>query len=81
MLRRLPVILVALAGGSALLMLGPVAVAVALLRSSSDAEGPTLAAQIFIGVLVLVLTAAGGMTGWGLGRLVQRLARGRGDGR
>ncbi|MGZ8285237.1 MAG: hypothetical protein ACXW27_13075 [Allosphingosinicella sp.] len=75
MARRLPLILGALAALAALLAVGPVAVAVALLRSSSDAQGPTLAAQIFIGILVLVLTALAGAAVWGLTHLVLRLLR------
>jgi len=75
MVRRLPLIVGALAALAALLLVGPVAVAVALLRSSSDAQGPTLAAQLFIASLVLVATALAGAAGWGLTRLVLRLFR------
>jgi small neutral amino acid transporter SnatA (MarC family) len=73
MLRRLPLLLGLVAAAATLLLVGPVAVAVALLRSSSDAQGPTLAAQIFIAALVLVLAAAAGFGIWALARLVQRL--------
>lgn len=75
MIRRLPLILGAIAALAALLVIGPVAVAVALLRSSSDAQGPTLAAQIFIGVLVFALTLLAGAAAWGLTHLVLRLLR------
>lgn len=75
MVRRLPVILGAIAALAALLVVGPVAVAVALLRSSSDAEGPSLAAQIFIGGLVLAVAFFAGAAAWGLTRLLLRLFR------
>ncbi|HEX8572854.1 MAG TPA: hypothetical protein VF759_08890 [Allosphingosinicella sp.] len=78
MIRRLPLILGILAAGSTLVLVGPVAVAVALLRSSSDSQGPTLAAQLFIAAFVLALVAAAGFGAWGLARLVLRLlGRGR----
>lgn len=78
MLRRLPLVLGLLAAAATLLLIGPVAVAVALLRSSSDAQGPSLAAQLFIAALVLALVAAAGFGAWGLARLVLRLlGRGR----
>jgi hypothetical protein len=73
MSRRLPLIAGALAALAAFLLLGPVAVAVALLRSSSDARGPGLAAQLFIAFLVLAVTALAGLAGWGLARLLLRL--------
>lgn len=73
MLRRLPLILGAASALAALLLVGPVAVAVALLRSSSDAQGPSLEAQIFIAGLVLAVAALAGAAGWGLARLVLRL--------
>lgn len=77
MLRRLPLILGSLASLAVLLFVGPVAVAVMLLRSSSDAEGPHPAAQIFIALLVLALTvSAFFLVSW-LTRLVLRLS-GRG---
>ena len=73
--RRLPIILGAVAGIAALLLVGPVAVAVALLRSSSASQGPSLAAQILIGVLVLAVTLAAAAAVWGLTHLVLRLLR------
>jgi hypothetical protein len=73
--RRLPLILGAVAAFATLLAVGPVAVAVALLRSSSDAQGPTLAAQILIAILVLAVTALAGAAAWGLTHLVLRLFR------
>lgn len=78
MSRRLPLIIGALAAFAALLLVGPVAVAVALLRSSSDAQGPTLAAQVFIAILVLAVAAFAGAAAWGLTRLLLRLFRRRG---
>ena len=77
MLRRLPAILGAFAAAAALLLLGPVAVAVALLRSSSDAHGPSLAAQLLIAALVLAFAALAGGAVWGLTRLLIRLIGGR----
>ena len=78
MIRRLPLVLGILAGAATLLVVGPVAVAVALLRSSSDSQGPTLAAQVFIAVLVLVLVALAFAAAWGLTHLILRLFRRRG---
>ena len=78
MLRRLPLILGVVAALAALLVLGPVAVAVVLLRSSSDAVGPGLGVQLFIAALVLAVCAVVGLTAAGLTRLVLRLiGRGR----
>ena len=65
MLRRLPRILGWVAALATLLLVGPVAVAVMLLRSSTDAEGPHVAAQIFIALLVLALVALAGLAGIG----------------
>lgn len=73
MVRRLPLILGILAAFATLLLAGPVAVAVALLRSSSDAQGPSLAAQIFIALIVLALTAFAGLAAWAVTRLILRL--------
>jgi hypothetical protein len=78
MIRRLPVILGALAAFATLLLVGPVAVAVVLLRSSSDAQGPGLGAHILIAFLVLAVTALAGAALWGLTHLVLRLFRGGG---
>ena len=75
-MRRLPLILGIVAALLTLLLIGPVAVAVMLLRSSSDAQGPTIAAQIFIVAIVAILAALAGLAAWGLARLVIRL-RGR----
>jgi uncharacterized membrane protein SpoIIM required for sporulation len=76
--RRLPLLLGLLAAAAVLLVVGPVAIAMALLRSSADSQPPDLAAQIFIGVLVLALAAAAGGIVLGLTRLVLRLlGRGR----
>jgi lysylphosphatidylglycerol synthetase-like protein (DUF2156 family) len=75
MVRRLPLILGLLAALATLLLIGPVAVAVALLRSSSDAQGPSLAAQVFIGISVAAAAALAGAAVWGLARLVLRLLR------
>ena len=75
MLRALPLVAGIAAGLAALLAVGPVAIAVALLRSSPDAEGPTLAAQLFIAAMVVAVTALAGFAGWGLARLLVRLLR------
>ena len=76
MLRRLPLILGVLAALAALVLIGPVAVAMAMLRSSPEAQGPGLAAQILLALLVLVLTALAGFLVWGATRLILRaLAR------
>lgn len=77
MLRRLPAIVGGLAALSALLLAGPVAVAVALMRSSPESRGPDLAAQIFIGFLALAFVALAGFAGWAAARLLIRLFRGR----
>ena len=77
MLRRLPLILGAVASLAVLLVLGPVALAVALLRSSPDAQGPGLAAQIFVVLLALAVAALAGAAVWGFTHLVLRLFRGR----
>lgn len=77
MLRRLPLVLGIAAALAVLLLAGPVAIAVALMRSSPEAQGPDLAAQVFIAVLVLAAAAFAGLMVWGLGRLLLRLA-GRG---
>ena len=74
MLRRLPLVLALLAGLAAFLTLGPVAAAVLLLRSTSDAQGPTLGAHILIALIFLAVTALAAFAGWGVGRLLQRLA-------
>lgn len=73
MLRRLPLILGAIAATAALLLLGPIAVAVLILRSSSDAQGPSLGAYVVIGFVVLAITALAGLAAWALTRLVIRL--------
>lgn len=73
MVRRLPLILGGLAALAALLAVGPVALAVALMRSSPDSHGPDLAAQLLIFFLVLAVAALVGAAVWGLARLVVRL--------
>lgn len=75
MVRRLPLILGTVAALAVLLLAGPVALAVALLRSSPDAQGPTLSAQLFIAVLVVAVSALAGAAVWGLTRLALRLFR------
>jgi small neutral amino acid transporter SnatA (MarC family) len=78
MSRRLPLLLGLAAAAAVLLLVGPIAIAMALLRSSAQSEGPHLAAQIFIAVFVLAAAAAAGVIAWGLTRLVLRLlGRGR----
>ena len=78
MLRRLPLILGAVAAAAVLLLVGPVAVAVLMLRSSSDAQGPTLAAHLIIGAVVLGIAALAGLAAWALTRLALRLFGRRG---
>lgn len=75
MLRRLPLILGIAAALAILLLAGPVAIAVALMRSSPEARGPDLAAQLLIAALVLAAAALAGFAVRGLARLVMRLAR------
>jgi hypothetical protein len=75
MIRRLPIILGVVAALAVLLALGPIALAVALLRSSPEAQGPSLAAQLFIAALVLAVAALAGAAVWGLTRLAVRLFR------
>jgi hypothetical protein len=73
LIRRLPLISGIVAGLAALLLIGPIAVAVVLLRSSSDAVGPGLGAHMVIAVLVLLLTVGSGLAVAALVRLVLRL--------
>jgi hypothetical protein len=75
MLRRLPLILGTVAALATLLVLGPIGLAVALLRSSPEAQGPSPAAQLFIAALVLAVAALAGAAVWGLTRLAVRLFR------
>jgi hypothetical protein len=75
MLRRLPLILGLAAGLALLLTLGPIAIAVTLMRSSPAAQGPDLAARIFLAALVLAVAALAGLAVWGLARLLLSLAR------
>lgn len=72
-MRRLPPILAFVFALAAFLLLAPVGLAMALLRSSPDAAGPDLAAQLLIAALVVGLVATAGAIGWGVGRLVRRL--------
>lgn len=74
MLRRLPLILGIAAALVVLLLAGPVAVAVALMRSPG-APGPDLAAQILIAALLLAAAALAGFLAWGLASLAMRLLR------
>lgn len=78
MLRRLPLILGLAAAFAALLAAGPVALAVALMRSSPEAQGPDLAARILIAALVLAAAATAGLAVGGLARFVLRQVRRRG---
>jgi small neutral amino acid transporter SnatA (MarC family) len=73
MLRRLPLVVGLAAALATLMLAGPVAVAVALMRSSPHSKGPDLAAQIFVALLVLAAAALAGFVAWGLARLVTRL--------
>ena len=76
MLRRLPVVAGLLAALAALVLVGPVALAVALLRSSPEAQGPAVAAQLFIAAIAAALVALAGVAAWGLARLLLRLLGG-----
>jgi hypothetical protein len=75
MLRRLPVILGTAAGLAVLLLVGPVAIAVALMRSSPEAPGPDLVARLLIAALAVGAAMLAGFAVWGIARLVIRLAR------
>jgi hypothetical protein len=78
MVRRLPLILGIAAAAAVLLVAGPIGLAVALMRSSPEAQAPDPAAQLLIAALVLAAAALAGLAVWGLTRLLLRLAR-RGD--
>jgi hypothetical protein len=73
MLRRLPLIAGLVAAVAAFLVVGPVALAVAWLRSNPGGSGPELPAQLFIAALAIAATALAGVLGWGLARLLVRL--------
>ncbi|HYJ81465.1 MAG TPA: hypothetical protein VEW26_01300 [Allosphingosinicella sp.] len=77
MVRRLPLVVGAVAALATLLLIGPVALAVALLRSSPDAQGPALAAQLVIALLAVAVSALAGAAAWGLTHLLLRLFRRR----
>ena len=72
-MRRLPLILGIAAALAVLLLLGPIAVAVVLLRSSSDAVGPGLGVQLFLGSFLLIVCAGVGLGVAALVRFVLRL--------
>ena len=64
----------ALAGAvAALLFLGPIGVAVVMLRCCSDSTGPTLGAWIVLGVLLLVVVGLAALAAGFLAWLVRRL--------
>ena len=73
MLRRLPLVAGLVAALAALAVVGPVALTVALLRSSPEAPGPILAAQLLIAAIAAALVALAGVAAWGLARLLLRL--------
>ncbi len=76
-MRHLPIIFAAIASLLTLLLVAPVAIAVALLRSSSDAQGPSLVAQISIALMVVALVSGAGLLVWRVTRfLVRRSSRG-----
>ena len=66
-----------LAALAAFLLVAPVAVAVALLRSSSDSEGPSVAAHFFITGLVVAIVAGAGLGVWAISRFLVRRFGGR----
>ncbi len=72
MLRRLPLIAGIVAAITVLLVLGPIALAAALLRSSPEAEGASLAAKLLIASLLLAITALTALGAWWLTRLILR---------
>jgi small neutral amino acid transporter SnatA (MarC family) len=72
---RLPLVLGAVAALATLLVVGPVALAVALIRSSPDGRAPDLAAQILILALALATAALAGWAVRGLTRRILRLLR------
>ena len=76
-MNRLPLVLGVLAALAAFLLVAPVAVAVALLRSSSDSEGPSVAAQFFITGLVVAIVAGAGLGAWAISRFLVRRFGGR----
>ena len=71
--RRLPRLLGLAAGLLALLLIGPVALAVALMRSSPEAAGAHPAAQAFIAFLAVAGAALVGCAVWLVSALVLRL--------
>ena len=79
MLRRLPLIAGIVVAVTVLLVLGPIALAAALLRSSPEAEGASLAAKLLIASLVLAITALTALAAWWLTRLILRRLRGPAD--
>lgn len=72
-MRRLPLVLGTAGGLAVLLLLGPIAAAVVLLRSSSDAVGPGIAVQLLVAAFVLFFSLAAGLIVAGLVRVVLRL--------
>ena len=56
----------------ALILLGPVAVAVVMLRCCDDARGPGIAARIVVGLVVLVIAIGVGTASGALVELVRR---------
>ncbi len=78
MLRRLPLIAGLVCAAGALLVVGPVALAVALLRSSPGASGPHPAALLLLAALALAAAALAGVVGWGVAKLLVRLLGRRG---
>lgn len=52
------------------LMVGPIAAAVVLLRCCDDSRGPDPMAWVVIGMVVLLLAAAGAAVGAGIARLI-----------
>ena len=71
----LPLILGGLAALAVLLVIGPFAAAVALLRSGPEMAGSDPAAKIVVGLVVIALAGLAGLIVYGAARLVQRLFR------
>ncbi len=69
---RVPALLGWVAGLLTLALIGPIAAAVAVLRSSSDAVGPSPVVQLFIALFVLTLSTGAGLIVWAVARLFLR---------
>lgn len=71
----LPSILGGLAAFAVLIVLGPFAAAVVMLRSGPEVAGSDPAAKIIVGLLVVALAGLAGLIVYGAARLLHRLFR------